>query len=147
MISTFSSAQKGYRVHAIQRWEVLQPPTTDQGEAWFSGQRNLRDERFVLQCAALWDRMAGAERWSRDWGLMATAAAQRLSVSLAAFADRLYSLTQPHAESFQVGFTFPKHETASPAGNSIKLTRVLTLIGLSCSLTESRCSTSIFDQD
>ena len=47
---------------------------------------------------------------------MATAAAQRLSVSLAAFADRLYSLTQPHAESFQVGSTFPpKHGSAKKA--------------------------------
>ena len=86
-----------------------------QGKTWFSGQRHPHDEHFVLQCAALWDRVAGAERWSRDWGLVATAAAQRLSVSLAAFADRLYSLTQPHAESFQVGSAFPpKQGSAKP---------------------------------
>ena len=53
---------------------------------------------LVVQCAALWDRVRGEERWSQAWGMRALAAVQRISVSLAAFADRLYMLTQPHAE-------------------------------------------------
>ena len=56
----------------------------------------------LFQCLALWDRVSGEERWTKDWGLKATAAAQRVSISLAAFADRLYQLMQPHAEAFKV---------------------------------------------
>ncbi len=55
-----------------------------------------------VQCAALWQRVAGEERWGKEWGLKAVAATQRLNLSLAAFADRIQSLTQPHAERFQV---------------------------------------------
>lgn len=51
-----------------------------------------------MQCLSLWERVKGEERWSQQWGMRALAAVQRLTVSLAAFADRLYSLTQPHAE-------------------------------------------------
>ena len=50
---------------------------------------------FVLaQCQALWDRVRGQERWGKGWALQALAAVQRLELSLGAFADRLYSLTQ-----------------------------------------------------
>ena len=52
----------------------------------------------MLQCAALWDRVKAEERWSQQWGMRALAAVQRMAVSLAAFADRLYMLTQPYAE-------------------------------------------------
>ena len=50
---------------------------------------------FVLaQCQALWDRVRGQERWGKAWALQALAAVQRLELSLGAFADSLYSLTQ-----------------------------------------------------
>ena len=51
-----------------------------------------------LQCAAAWDKVKAQPRWSQAWGMHALAIAQRIAVSLAAFGDRLYLLTQPHAE-------------------------------------------------
>ena len=56
---------------------------------------------FLLQCLAYWDRIKGAERWGPDWSLRALAAAQRVQLSLSAFADNIYGLVQPHAESFK----------------------------------------------
>lgn len=55
-----------------------------------------------VQCQALWDRVKGEQRWSKEWGTRALAAVQRTSVSLAAFGDRLYLLTQPFAERCSV---------------------------------------------
>lgn len=55
----------------------------------------------AMQCLAYWDRIKGAERWSPDWSLRALAAAQRVQLSLSAFADNIYGLVQPHAESFK----------------------------------------------
>ena len=54
-----------------------------------------------MQCLAYWNRIKGAERWSPDWSLRALAAAQRVQLSLSAFADNIYGLVQPHAESFK----------------------------------------------
>ena len=65
----------------------------------------LMASALVLQCMSHWDRVKAEERWTKDWGLKALAATQRLTLSLAAFADRIYSLVQPHADSFQVGST------------------------------------------
>lgn len=48
----------------------------------------------LAQCQALWDRVLGQERWGKGWALQALAAVQRLELSLGAFADSLYSLTQ-----------------------------------------------------
>ena len=48
----------------------------------------------LAQCQALWDRVKGQERWGKGWALQALAAVQRLELSLGAFADSLYSLTQ-----------------------------------------------------
>lgn len=56
----------------------------------------------MLQCAELWRRVSEEPRWNRDWALKATAAAQRLALSLASFGDGVYGLTQPHARAFQV---------------------------------------------
>ena len=47
-----------------------------------------------MQCRALWDRVRGQERWGKAWAVQALAAVQRLELSLGAFADSLYSLTQ-----------------------------------------------------
>jgi len=66
----------------------------------------MSNDKLLLQCLALWERVAAEERWNKSWGLKATAAAQRLTLSLAHFADTLYGLTQPHAEAFQVTFQF-----------------------------------------
>ena len=49
---------------------------------------------MLAQCQALWDRVRGEERWGKGWALQALAAVQRLELSLGAFADSLYSLTQ-----------------------------------------------------
>jgi alpha-glucan,water dikinase len=47
------------------------------------------------QCNRLWGRLQSAEgRWGREWGLVALAAAQRLEVSLAAFADDMVGHVQ-----------------------------------------------------
>lgn len=50
------------------------------------------------QCRELWERVKDGERWSKAWAMRAHAAAQRLELSLGAYADSLYSLTQvsPH---------------------------------------------------
>lgn len=45
--------------------------------------------------------MKDGERWGRQWGLQALAAADRVQLVLGAHMDRLYSLVQPHAEAFQ----------------------------------------------
>ena len=47
------------------------------------------------------DKIRGQERWSREWGLRALAAAQRVQLGLSAFADTMYGLVQPHAASFK----------------------------------------------
>lgn len=47
-----------------------------------------------VQCRSLWDRVRGEERWGKAWAVQALAAVQRLELSLGAFADSLYSLTQ-----------------------------------------------------
>ena len=48
----------------------------------------------AAQCCALWERVKSGERWGREWALRALAAARRLQLSLAAYADELYGLTQ-----------------------------------------------------
>ncbi|DBB11157.1 TPA: Phosphoglucan, water dikinase, chloroplastic [Trebouxia sp. C0006] len=53
------------------------------------------------QCLAYWEKVKGAERWGPEWSLRALAAAQRVQLSLSAFADNIYNLVQPHAESFK----------------------------------------------
>ncbi|KAF6251712.1 glutathione synthetase ATP-binding domain-like protein [Scenedesmus sp. NREL 46B-D3] len=54
----------------------------------------------LQQCGRLWGRVASAgDRWSGGWGLQALAAAQRLEVSLAGYADDMCSHTQRHAEA------------------------------------------------
>ena len=55
----------------------------------------------LMQCLAYWSKIKGAERWGPEWSLQALAAAQRVQLSLSAFADNIYSLVQPHAESFK----------------------------------------------
>ena len=55
----------------------------------------------LMQCLAYWNKIKGAERWGPEWSLQALAAAQRVQLSLSAFADNIYSLVQPHAESFK----------------------------------------------
>lgn len=55
----------------------------------------------LLQCLAYWNKIKGAERWGSEWSLQALAAAQRVQLSLSAFADNIYGLVQPHAESFK----------------------------------------------
>lgn len=55
----------------------------------------------TLQCAAHWHRVKDSERWSRDWGLLALAAADRVELALGEHMDTLYRLMQPHAEAFQ----------------------------------------------
>ena len=55
----------------------------------------------VLQCLAYWERVKGGEQWGPEWSLRALAAAQRVQLSLSAFADNIYGLVQPHAESFR----------------------------------------------
>lgn len=59
------------------------------------------DWRLFMQCLAYWDKVKGAERWGPEWSLRALAAAQRVQLSLSAFADNIYNLVQPHAESFK----------------------------------------------
>ena len=54
-----------------------------------------------MQCLAYWSKIKEAERWGPEWSLQALAAAQRVQLSLSAFADNIYSLVQPHAESFK----------------------------------------------
>lgn len=55
----------------------------------------------IAQCARLWGRVRGADgRWNQDWSLTALAAVQRVELSLAAFADKMCSQVQPHAEAF-----------------------------------------------
>ena len=49
---------------------------------------------MLAQCQALWHRVRVEERWGKGWALQALAAVQRLELSLGAFADSLYSLTQ-----------------------------------------------------
>lgn len=49
---------------------------------------------MLVQCRDLWEGVKGGERWSKDWAMRAHAAAQRLELSLGAYADSLYSLTQ-----------------------------------------------------
>ncbi len=51
-------------------------------------------EAMCVQCRALWERVRGEERWSKSWAMRALAAVQRLELSLGAFADSLYNLTQ-----------------------------------------------------
>jgi hypothetical protein len=41
------------------------------------------------------------QRWSKDWALVALAAVQRSTLSLAAHMDGIYSRVQPHAEAFR----------------------------------------------
>uniref|UniRef100_A0A383WLS7 Uncharacterized protein n=1 Tax=Tetradesmus obliquus TaxID=3088 RepID=A0A383WLS7_TETOB len=54
----------------------------------------------LQQCGRLWGRVASADnRWSGEWGLQALAAAQRLELSLAGYADDMCSHTQRHAEA------------------------------------------------
>jgi hypothetical protein len=49
----------------------------------------------LQQCGRLWGRVASAgNRWSGEWGLQALAAAQRLELSLAGYADDMCSHTQ-----------------------------------------------------
>ncbi len=48
----------------------------------------------LVQCRDLWEGVKGGERWSKTWAMRAHAAAQRLELSLGAYADSLYSLTQ-----------------------------------------------------
>ena len=55
----------------------------------------------MVQCLAYWSKIKGAEWWGPEWSLQALAAAQRVQLSLSAFADNIYSLVQPHAESFK----------------------------------------------
>jgi len=57
--------------------------------------------QVYVQCLAYWDKIKGAERWGPDWSLRALAAAQRVQLTLSAFADNIYTLVQPHAESFK----------------------------------------------
>ncbi len=57
--------------------------------------------RSFMQCLAYWEKVKGAERWGPEWSLRALAAAQRVQLSLSAFADNIYNLVQPHAESFK----------------------------------------------
>ena len=59
------------------------------------------DWHLVMQCLAYWEKVKGAERWGPEWSLRALAAAQRVQLSLSAFADNIYNLVQPHAESFK----------------------------------------------
>ncbi|KAK9803518.1 hypothetical protein WJX73_002149 [Symbiochloris irregularis] len=59
------------------------------------------DSEDFSQCQSLWEKVKAEERWSKEWGIRALAAVQRTSVSLAAFGDRMYLLTQPFAERFQ----------------------------------------------
>ena len=54
-----------------------------------------------MQCLAYWNKIKGAERWGPEWSVQALAAAQRVQLSLSAFADNIYGLVQPHAESFK----------------------------------------------
>ncbi|BDA48979.1 Alpha-glucan water dikinase, chloroplastic [Coccomyxa sp. Obi] len=58
------------------------------------------DSEDLRQCRELWEGVKGGERWSKAWAMRAHAAAQRLELSLGAYADSLYSLTQPLAERF-----------------------------------------------
>lgn len=83
----------------------------------FPSERKGRKERFYasrrkigiflsacdcpVQCLAYWEKVKGAERWGPDWSLRSLAAAQRVQLSLSAFADNIYRLVQPHAESFK----------------------------------------------
>jgi alpha-glucan,water dikinase len=53
------------------------------------------------QCGRLWGRVASAgNRWNREWGLQALAAAQRVEISLAQYADEMCKHIQPHAVAF-----------------------------------------------
>lgn len=49
---------------------------------------------MLPQCRDLWDKVREGERWTKGWAMRAHAAAQRLELSLGAYADSLYSLTQ-----------------------------------------------------
>lgn len=62
---------------------------------------SLQHVNVLVQCLAYWEKVKGAERWGPDWSLRALAAAQRVQLSLSAFADNIYRLVQPHAESFK----------------------------------------------
>eukprot|EP00882_Tetradesmus_deserticola_P000936 GHRQ01001016.1.p1 GENE.GHRQ01001016.1~~GHRQ01001016.1.p1 ORF type:complete len:749 (+),score=345.34 GHRQ01001016.1:55-2301(+) len=54
----------------------------------------------LQQCGRLWGRVATAgNRWAGEWGLQALAAAQRLQLSLAGYADDMCSHTQRHANA------------------------------------------------
>ena len=58
-----------------------------------------------MQCRSLWERVRGEERWSKPWAMRALAAVQRLELSLGAFADSLYNLTQVGVTS-DVGYCY-----------------------------------------
>ncbi len=58
----------------------------------------------LVQCRDLWEGVKGGERWSKAWAMRAHAAAQRLELSLGAYADSLYSLTQVPAPHMNPGF-------------------------------------------
>lgn len=62
---------------------------------------DCEDWGLSMQCLAYWEKVKGAERWGPEWSLRALAAAQRVQLSLSAFADNIYNLVQPHADSFK----------------------------------------------
>ncbi|PRW45423.1 Carbohydrate-Binding Module Family 45 [Chlorella sorokiniana] len=61
------------------------------------------ESQELRQCLDLWRRIqegGGAERWSRDWALLALAAADNTALCLEHYCDALAQLTQPAAEAF-----------------------------------------------
>ncbi|KAA6428767.1 MAG: carbohydrate-binding module family 45 protein [Trebouxia sp. A1-2] len=62
---------------------------------------SLSGDDLLEMCLAYWEKVKGAERWGPEWSLRALAAAQRVQLSLSAFADNIYNLVQPHADSFK----------------------------------------------
>ncbi len=59
---------------------------------------------LALQCLALWDRVAAEDRWNKSWGLKATAAAQRLTLSLARIVDAGFIALHIEGEDKRIAF-------------------------------------------
>jgi len=79
-----------------------------------------------------WRRVKDGERWGRQWGLQALAAADRLQLSLGAHMDELYGLVQPHAEAFQRACNINEVCNTPPPlpGPVDARTRVVTICGV-----------------